>query len=247
MTSTPSNGEEINIGGVGVRPFRSLPDAAASIVDADGSIRPGFAIAINPEKIMAARRDPSIRRVLESGTRRYPDGIGVVWALRRRGEKSARIPGCELWEILMAKCAEHRLPIFLIGGKPETVARTCEKLCREHPGIAIVGVRDGYFGPEEETALCERIRSSGAKFVSVAMGSPRQELFIQRCQAHCPDTFFMGVGGTYDVYIGAVRRAPRPWRMAHLEWLYRLIKQPTRIGRQAVLAKFVLLEISGRL
>jgi UDP-N-acetyl-D-mannosaminouronate:lipid I N-acetyl-D-mannosaminouronosyltransferase len=113
--------------------------------------------------------------------------------------------------------------------------------------VNIVGSQDGYFKPEDRTALFERIRLSGAKIVTVAMGSPKQEILMRDCRNVYPDALYMGVGGTYDVFTGHVKRAPKVWRELGLEWLYRLLSQPTRWRRQLKLLKFLGYYYGGRL
>ncbi|VEC58725.1 UDP-N-acetyl-D-mannosaminuronic acid transferase [Escherichia coli] len=100
----------------------------------------------------------------------------------------------------------------------------------------IVGSQDGYFKPEQRQALFERIHASGAQIVTVAMGSPKQEIFMRDCRLVHPDALYMGVGGTYDVFTGHVKRAPKIWQTLGLEWLYRLLSQPSRIKASASFA-----------
>ncbi|WP_420068332.1 WecB/TagA/CpsF family glycosyltransferase, partial [Actinobacillus pleuropneumoniae] len=105
--------------------------------------------------------------------------------------------------------------------------------------VDIVGLQDGYFDNKEQRAVIERIKRSGAKLVTVAMGSPKQEKFIADAAREYPDCLYMGVGGTYDVFIGKVKRAPKIWQDLGLEWLYRLLSQPTRWRRQVNLLRFL--------
>jgi UDP-N-acetyl-D-mannosaminouronate:lipid I N-acetyl-D-mannosaminouronosyltransferase len=110
-----------------------------------------------------------------------------------------------------------------------------------------VGSQDGYFKPEDRQALFERVRDSGAKIVTVAMGSPRQEILMRDCRLVCPDALYMGVGGTYDVFTGHVKRAPKFWQKLGLEWLYRLLSQPTRIKRQIRLLRYLAWHYTGKM
>lgn len=224
--------------------FDSVDEAVESIFSESGSIRPGFWIALNAEKIMAARRDPAVRATLMSATQRYADGIAVVWAMRRMGVGGVRIPGCDIWEVLMQRASELDLSVYLVGGRPEVMKATRDKLKKSF-GLELKGAQDGYF--DDPDAVIEDICNSGAKIVTVALGSPRQERFIQKCRARHAGAFYMGVGGTYDVFVGAVKRAPRAFRKLHLEWFYRLVRQPSRIGRQAVYVKYLILMFMNRL
>ncbi|WP_337840269.1 WecB/TagA/CpsF family glycosyltransferase [Rheinheimera sp.] len=228
--------EVVQVGGIGVMAFRDMPELVNYIVHDDGTVFAGSAIAMNPEKVIAAGKNPQLMQLLNQADIRYADGMGVVKVMRRKlKRKVQRIPGCELWQALMAKAAVTKTPVFLVGAKPEVLQETVAKL--QAMGVQVVDAQDGYFKDEE--ALIQRIAQSGAKMVTVAMGSPRQELFIGNCQQQLPDAYYMGVGGTYDVFTGHVKRAPALWCKLHLEWAYRLLSQPSRIGRQMNLVTFV--------
>jgi len=203
------------------------------------------AVAINPEKIILSRENAEVKQVLENNEIRYADGIGVVKYISYKTKKKiSRIPGCELWEQLMKVAGKRNIPVYLVGGKNETVSHTVEKL-KENYSTPIVGYQDGFFSEEDE--VINDILLSKAQIVSVALGSPKQELFIGKCKQAGIQAFFMGVGGTYDVFTGNVKRAPKVFCNIGLEWFYRLISQPTRIFRQRNLIKFFLLACSNKL
>lgn len=228
--------EVVQVGGIGVMAFTNMPELVNYIIHDDGTVFAGSAIAMNPEKVIAAGKNPQLMQLLNQADIRYADGMGVVKVMRRKlKRKVQRIPGCELWQALMAKAAVTKTPVFLVGAKPDVLQETVAKL--QAMGVQVVDAQDGYFNDED--ALIQRIAQSGAKMVTVAMGSPRQELFIGKCQQQLPDAYYMGVGGTYDVFTGHVKRAPAFWCRLHLEWAYRLLSQPSRIGRQMNLVTFV--------
>lgn len=237
---------KVNIGGVDIVACPSINELIdTSILNSDGVI-PGMAIAVNPEKIIAAKNDPNVMSILQNATVCYPDGVGVSYVMSKRiGSKVARIPGCELWEQLMISSVKQQVPVFLLGAKQETVLQASDKL--KALGVNVVGYKNGYFTKEQQQSVIAEIVSSGAKIVSVALGSPRQELFIFECMKHAPHIFFMGVGGTYDVFTGNVKRAPKFFRRMNLEWLYRLSSQPSRLFRQSNLLKYIYLYFMGRL
>ncbi|MEE2025171.1 MULTISPECIES: WecB/TagA/CpsF family glycosyltransferase [Alkalimonas] len=236
--------ETVQIGPVQVGAFLHQQQLLETIIAADGKVFAGAAIAINPEKVMAAREDPGVAKMLSKAELRYADGIGVVALMRRRLKQPVqRIPGCELWQNLMLRCAEYQVPVYLVGAKAEVLAQTKARL--EQQGVPVVGATDGYFKDEQQ--LLTAILHSGAKVVPVAMGSPRQELLIERLRQQLPDCFFMGVGGSFDVFTGSVKRAPAIWCRLHLEWAYRLLSQPSRIGRQGRLVHYLWLAIRGKL
>lgn len=235
---------EVKVGPVQVSAFADMQQLLAFIIREDGSTYAGSAIAINPEKVLTAMRNSEIEAVISGADIRYADGIGVVKVMRRRLKKNVqRIPGCELWQQLMLRAATYKVPVFIVGAKPEVNQQTADKLRAQQ--VNLVGAVDGYF--KDEAALIAQIKQSGARFVSIAMGSPKQELLIQRIRAQHPDCFYMGVGGTYDVFTGNVKRAPELWCKLNLEWAYRLLSQPSRIGRQLGLLRYVWWYFTGKI
>lgn len=236
VAAVKSSIAQVSVGPVQVSAFNDMQQLLQFIVAEDGKVFAGSAIAINPEKVLTAMRDPAISAVIRAADIRYADGIGVVKVMRKRLQKKVqRIPGCELWQQLMLRAAQFQVPVFIVGAKPEVNQQTAAKLRSQQ--VNLVGAVDGYFS--DEAALIAQIKQSGARIVSVAMGSPKQELLIQRIRAQHPDCFYMGVGGTYDVFTGNVKRAPALWCKLNLEWAYRLLSQPSRIGRQLGLARYV--------
>ncbi|MDP4536749.1 WecB/TagA/CpsF family glycosyltransferase [Alkalimonas collagenimarina] len=241
---TKDNVDSVLIGPLQIGAYQDQQQLLETIVDQQGFVFAGSAIAINPEKIMTARQDSSVASMLQQAEIRYADGIGVVAVMRQRLKRPIqRIPGCELWQALMLRCAEFKVPVYLVGAKPEVLAQTKAKLQQQH--VHVVGATDGYFGDEQQ--VIESIKQSGAQVISVAMGSPKQEQFIDRCKQQLPACFFMGVGGSYDVFTGNVKRAPAIWCKLHLEWAYRLLSQPSRVGRQGKLFHYLWLVLRGRL
>lgn len=227
---------EVSVGPVQVSAFADMAQLLKFIVKDDGSVYAGSAIAINPEKVLTAMRSADIADVIRAADIRYADGIGVVKVMcKRLGKTVQRIPGCELWQQLMLRAAQYQVPVFIVGAKPEVNLQTADKLRGQQ--VNLVGAVDGYF--TDEAALIAQIKQSGARIVSVAMGSPKQELLIQRIRVQHPECFYMGVGGTYDVFTGNVKRAPALWCKLNLEWAYRLLSQPSRIGRQLGLLRYL--------
>jgi len=243
MTTAAAVGA-VFVDGIPVAPSASVPEFVATIVDDTGRVAPGFAVAVNAEKIIRARSDRRLRAILTGDSLCYPDGIAVVHTMRRKGAATARIPGVEVWEALMRRAAACGVSVFLIGASADVNRRTRERLAQE-TGVKVVGAVDGFF--RDEAALVEQVVRSGARIITVAMGSPAQEDLIERLRQHVPEAFFMGVGGTYDVFVGNVQRAPRVFRELGLEWLYRLLRQPTRWRRQLVLAVYARDHLLGRL
>ncbi len=192
-------------------------------------------VAVNAEKILHAT-DQS--RAIINRNLGYPDGIGAVWALRKKGHKSTvKIPGCELWLDLINKHYKGK-SFYLVGGKEEVINATVTKLKSEYKGIDICNFRNGYLKTDdEEQALIEDIKELQPDVVFIAMGSPKQELLMERIQQH-HKAVYQGLGGSFDVYTGNVKRAPNWWVNNNLEWAYRLLRQPSRIKRQIHLVRF---------
>ncbi|MFP2423036.1 lipopolysaccharide N-acetylmannosaminouronosyltransferase [Pseudescherichia vulneris] len=215
---------------------------------AEGQMRQGTLVAINAEKVLTAEDNAEVRTLIDAAEFKYADGISVVRSIRKKYPTAnvSRVAGADLWEALMARAGAEGTPVFLVGGKPEVLAQTEARL-RERWNVNIVGSQDGYFNAEERQALFERIHASGAKIVTVAMGSPKQEIFMRDCRQVHPDALFMGVGGTYDVFTGHVKRAPKLWQKLGLEWLYRLLSQPSRLTRQLRLLRYLRWHYTGNL
>lgn len=236
-----------SIRGIDIWGFRDMAQFVSHLFD-NGDIKTGTLVAINAEKVMTAEQDKDLRELIDAAEYKYADGVSIVRSIRRKypEAKMQRIAGADLWEVLMQRAGEKGIPVFLVGGKPEILAETEQKL-KSQWNVNIVGSQDGYFKPEERDALFERIHASGAKFVTVAMGSPKQEIWMRDCRKVYPDALYMGAGGTYDVFTGHVKRAPKVWQNMGLEWLYRLLSQPTRWRRQFKLIKYVAYHYSNRL
>lgn len=207
---------------------------------ADGNLKQGTLVAINAEKMLTLEDNAEVRALINDAEFKYADGISVVRSVRKKYPEAdvSRVAGADLWEALMVRAGAEGTPVFLIGGKPEVLAETAQKL-RQQWNVNLVGTQDGYFNAEQRPALFARIRDSGAKIVTVAMGSPKQEILMRDCRQVYPSALYMGVGGTYDVFTGHVKRAPKVWQQLGLEWLYRLLSQPSRITRQLRLLRYL--------
>jgi len=242
-----NNIPQYDIRGIRLWGFRNM----AHFLDylfAGHKVKTGALVAINAEKVLTVESNPEMSELIGRAEYKYPDGISIVRAIRRKYPQAqvSRIAGADLWEGLMERAGREGTPVFLIGGKPEVLEQTEEKL-RTQWNVNIVGSQNGFFTPEQRGSLFERVRGSGAAIVTVAMGSPKQEILMRDCRLVHPDALYMGIGGTYDVFTGHVKRAPKIWQNMGLEWLYRLILQPSRLRRQLKLLKFVRYYYTGRL
>ena len=220
----------VELNGVRVYPFASFEELLAFVAECKGIL-----VAINAEKILHATDET---RAIINRNIGYCDGAGALYALRQKGHPEAcKIPGCELWLRIVAACYRERT-FYLVGGRQEVIDETVARLGREFPGIRIVGHRNGYLRtPQERAALVDDVAARRPDVVFVAMGSPKQELLMEEMQRRHP-AIYQGLGGSFDVYTGHVERAPRWWIDHNLEFLYRLIKQPSRIRRQIHLLRY---------
>ena len=201
---------------------------------------PQTVIAINPEKVIKAQNDPLLHQWLNKAGLLIPDGIGVVVAVRLLiGEKISRVPGAELMPAICEQSLTRGYKLFLLGASRKVNETAVEVLKQRYPGINIVGNRDGYFDDSDMPELIDQINASGVEVLFVALGSPRQELWMEKYLPLTNVKVCQGVGGTFDVLAGNVRRAPLLFRKLNLEWLYRLVSQPKRLLRQTALPKFV--------
>lgn len=221
----------VDVNGVLIYPFTSFEQL---LQHADTN--KGILVAINAEKILHAT--DQTRSIINRNIG-YCDGAGAVMALRKKGYTDvSKIAGCELWLRITDALSSKGKSFYLVGGKQEVIELTVEKLRREKDNINIVGFRNGYIKTEEEKqALIEDIAEKKPDVVFVAMGSPKQELLMEEMLERHP-AIYQGLGGSFDVYVGRVKRAPQWWVNHNLEWLYRLLKEPKRITRQIHLIGF---------
>ena len=223
--------------------------AVAAVDDMVTSGLPHTILAVNPEKVMKAQSDPVLSRALNAAGLLIPDGIGVVYAVRLLWrERIGRVPGSELMPEICALAARRGYKVFLFGASREVNEQAVAKLQQDYSGLPIVGHRDGYVDAAGMPGLIEAINVSGAQILFVALGSPKQELWMEQFlpQLHHVRVC-QGVGGTFDVIAGRVRRAPALFRRFHLEWFYRLITDPKRALRQLALPQFTLAVFRAKL
>lgn len=212
-------------------------DRAMEILDGSETC---YAVTPNAEIVWEAMHDEGLCRLINEAALVLPDGAGVVLGARMLGTPlREKVAGIEFGGNLMAAMARTGRRLYLLGGKPGVAEEAAEKCRAKYPGLQIVGTGDGYF--RDEGPVLEKINASGAEAVIVCLGAPKQERFMRAHQQDLPQVRFMvGLGGSLDGFAGRVKRAPRWMIRCNLEWLYRLIKEPRRIGRMMRLPKFVL-------
>lgn len=199
-------------------------------------------IAMNAEKIL--KEDEKLREIINSNIG-YPDGVGAVMALKSKGLDAVKIPGSEFWLDIVNRFQNEK-SFYFVGSTNEVITSTVQKLKQEYPSINILGYRDGFLDEDDKSKLKDALLELKPDVVFVAQGSPRQEFLMDELLKIHP-ALYMGLGGSFDIYGGDKKRAPKLFLNLHLEWLYRLLKEPTRVGRQLNLVKFLFLLKMGRL
>jgi len=212
----------------------SMEETLVRIEEFIRSGKPHQHVVVNVDKLVKASRDEELRRIINACALVNVDGMPVVWASRLLGKPlKERVAGVDLFEALMRRAGERGWRVFLLGARAEVVAGVAATYARRYPDLAIAGWRDGYWqGEAEEAAVAGQIRASRADLLFVAIGSPKKEQFLGRWQDTMRIPFAMGVGGTFDVAIGRVKRAPRWMQRAGLEWFYRFLQEPRRMFRR---------------
>ena len=188
---------------------------------------------VNAAKVVNMRRDPALRRAVLSSDLILADGASVVWASRLlRRPLPVRVAGIDLMLAILDRGSREGYRVFCLGATPEVLAGACARIEGDYPGVKLVGRRHGYFTEREEPALAAEIAAARPDVLFVAMTSPRKERFLARWAARVGVPVCHGVGGSFDVLAGKVRRAPAIWQRLGLEWLYRVQQEPGRLWRR---------------
>ena len=206
----------------------------------------GQVVTLNPEMVMNSKNNAELKTIINNAELVIPDGVGVEIGLKILGKKVHRIAGIEFAKAMIKKYWANNLPIALIGAKQEVLELAVANLKKEFADIKIVYAHNGYF--DNDDMIAEGLKKSGAKLALIALGSPKQEQFSYKLKKEMPETLFIGVGGSFDVWSNKVERAPEFYQKAGLEWLYRTVKEPARFKRIfPTLPLFVLRVIKERI
>lgn len=230
--------DRIDLNGMKVFPFRSASELLAYVDQ-----HKGILVAVNAEKVAMATDET---RAVVNDNIGYADGAGVVVSMHKLGQHEAvRIAGCDLWlDIVMESYKEKSF--YLIGGKQDVIDETIAKLRQEFEGIKILGYRNGYIKTDKERqSLIDDVAMKKPDVVFVAMGSPKQEFLMADMMKRLP-AIYQGLGGSFDVFTGRVKRAPQWWQKHNLEFLYRFMKQPQRYRREYYRVKFLFWLMLGK-
>lgn len=212
----------------------SMQETLGKIEGFIASGRPHQHVVVNVDKLVKASRDPALRRIINECALVNVDGMPVVWASRLLGQPlKERVAGIDLFEALMARAAHAGWRVFLLGAREEVVREVAASYTRRYPGLRLAGWRNGYWQDGvEEAQVARQVRDSGADLLFVALSSPKKEQFLGRWQAGMRIPFAMGVGGSFDVAVGRIRRAPVWMQKAGLEWFHRFLQEPRRMFRR---------------
>ncbi|MFZ6750074.1 WecB/TagA/CpsF family glycosyltransferase [Undibacterium sp. Ren11W] len=207
-----------------------------TLVKVEGFIKSGLPhqhVVVNVDKLVKANHDPELRRIINECALINVDGMPVVWASRLLGKRlKERVAGVDLFEALMQRSASKGWRVYLLGAREEVVSGVKQVYEKKYPGLTIAGYRNGYWKPEEEAGVVEQIKEAKADLLFVAISSPKKEHFLGQYQAQMKIPFAMGVGGTFDVAVGRVKRAPVWMQKSGLEWFYRFLQEPRRMFRR---------------
>ena len=205
-----------------------------------------FIVTANPEIVMYAKENPSYLETLLKADYVVADGIGIIIASKMLNKTlPERIAGIELMEDMLVYANKHRKSVYLFGAKDHVVKKTVENISRKYPNVKIAGYHHGYVDIEDETVF-QQIKETEPDFVFVALGYPKQEEWININKDRLSKGIFMGVGGSFDILAGAAKRAPNIFIKLNLEWLYRLMSNPSRFGRMLKLPKFIIHILRGK-
>ena len=195
--------------------------------------RPHQHVVVNVDKLVKASRDPELRRIINECALVNADGMAVVWASRLLGKPlKERVAGVDLFESIMQRAAMKTWRVFLLGAREDVVSRVKQDYEQKYPGLTVAGYRNGYWAQEDEASVVGQIEAAQADILFVAISSPKKEQFLNRYQAEMRIPFAMGVGGTFDVAVGKVKRAPRWMQVSGFEWFYRFLQEPRRMFRR---------------
>jgi N-acetylglucosaminyldiphosphoundecaprenol N-acetyl-beta-D-mannosaminyltransferase len=225
---------------LGVRVHRvSMQDTLRCIEGWIAERVPRMVITADANALVLAQQDSEFRALLQTADLVTPDGAGLIWAARRLGQPfPERVPGVELVAQLARLSHEQGYRLYFVGAAPGVAQRAAEHLRETFPNAQIVGTQHGYFQPHEEPAILAQIRATRPDVLLVGMGMPRQEKWIARHKDALGVPVSVGVGGSFDVYAGVVKRAPRWMQRYGLEWLWRLMQDPRKIAKVRNLPRF---------
>ena len=222
-------------------------DAALNRIEkfiADGGTH--HVITADASMLVMAQDDAELRAIVANAELVTPDSAGVLWAANRLKQPLIeRVSGVEIVENLCARSAQSGYRLYFLGAAPGVAEQAAARMNAKYPGCQVVGTRDGFFQPTDVPAITTAVREASPDVLCVALGIPKQEKWIHAHREALGVPVLIGVGGTLDVLSGTVKRAPKPFQKLQLEWLWRVISNPKKISKVALLPRFVRLVIRG--
>jgi N-acetylglucosaminyldiphosphoundecaprenol N-acetyl-beta-D-mannosaminyltransferase len=201
---------------------------------------------VNAAKVIHMRRDAELRDAVLSSDLILADGASVVWASRLLGQPlPERVAGIDLMMGMLQQGSVHSYKVFCLGATEEVLAATVGEIGRQFPGVRVVGQQHGYFDDDDAASIAAAIRDSHADILLVAMTSPKKERFLAKWGPTIDVPVCHGVGGSFDVVAGKVRRAPQLWQRAGLEWLYRVAQEPRRLWKRYFVTNSLFIGLVG--
>ncbi|NQX69168.1 WecB/TagA/CpsF family glycosyltransferase [Paenibacillus alba] len=196
-------------------------------------------VTLNPEITMSCQHDSQLRSIIDEAGHLTADGAGIVMVSRLKGNPlPERVTGCDLLIHLLERGNRNHWSFYLLGASEMTSSKAAEEISLRYPNISLIGRQHGFFDQKDEARIVEEIATLSPDVLVVALGAPKAELWIHKFKSKLNVRVAIGVGGSLDVIAGTVKRAPVAWRKLNVEWLYRLINQPSRWRRQLILPRF---------
>lgn len=218
-----------------------MESALSTIEEFVRSGKPHVVVTADASGVVLAQNDPELLDIINSADLVTPDSVGILWAAKRFGVSlPERVSGVDMVEHLCERASRSGTRVFLLGAAPGVADDAAYALKKRYPDLEIAGTHHGFFKPEESDAVARRVRDTKPDILFVAMGQPLQEKWIARYKDEIGVPVSMGVGGTFDVLSGRAKRAPKWMQKCGIEWVYRLARNPRKIGKCSTLPVFVL-------
>ncbi len=203
-------------------------------------------ITADSSMAVMSRQDAQLRDIIEAASLVTPDSVGILWAAHRLNPAmQARVSGVELVEELCKYSPIQGFSLYFLGASPGIAQLACEKMAERYPGAKMAGAHHGFFTENDLPQVIQTINDAKPDILCVAMGIPRQEKWIAANKHLIDASVFIGVGGTFDVLSGTVKRAPKLFQRLKLEWLWRVLANPKKIGKVMMLPKFVWMVVNS--
>lgn len=223
----------------------TIGQAAADIYKLSCKGNGGYVVTPNAEIAQNCFEIGELKAAVKQADYVLPDGAGVVLASKICGSPLVgRAAGYDVSKELLALLSQGGKRLYLLGAKPGISQKAANNIKKQYPGIVIAGVHHGYF--REDSEVLGEINAALPDVLFVSLGSPRQELFMQRNRT-LTNAIMLGIGGSIDIFAGEIKRAPNFFIKFNLEWFYRLICQPSRIGRMMKLPAYIMSAVAWRL